>query len=184
MVMFATIVIADSPVSPYSQQLAAVRGNTSIWAVPQTPDNTSSFQQRYQFQGQQYQGRQRQQTNQNFRFVTPEILESLKQQQTQNQLTPENKQPLKPQQSIQNYNYPALAMGLTNPLYDTPAVSPWSSGSDNLYGGESFPLDSKEAIGRFSPFQIMPFGGMNGIGESGNTKGFNPFNFGPYSNLQ
>ena len=149
----------------------------------------SGFQQTPKTWRPQYQSRQIEKYNRGFRFVTPEILESLKQQQIQTQLMTENKQrPLMPRQSIQNYGYPSSGMGFTNPLYDTPAVSPWSSGSDILYGGESSPFVPKEAIGGLSPFHIPPFAKNNGVYESGNTdilketNVFNPFNFGYYRN--
>ncbi len=139
----------------------------------------------------QYQDRQIEKHNRGFRFVTPEMLESLKQQQIQTQLMTENNQrPLMPRQPIQNYGYPPSGTGFTNPLYDTPAVSPWSSGSDILYGGESSPFAPKEAIGGLSPFHIPPFAKNNGVYESGNTdilketNVFNPFNFGYYRNIQ
>ena len=180
LVVIATTVAADTPVSSYSLQLTAETSNP--WAWPQPPDNTTGFSQRSKSWGKQYQGIQRPQYN-NYRFVTPEILESLKQQQTQNQLTPENNQPLKPRSS-RNYSYPSLGMGLTNPLYDTHTVSPWSNGSDNLYNDESLPLVPKEAIGGFSPFQVMPFGEMNNVDESRNTNIFNTFSYGRYGNLQ
>ena len=125
------------------------------------------------------------------RFVTPEILQSLKQQQIQTQLMTKNKQPpLMPRQQIQHYGSPSFGMGFTNPLYDTPAVSPWNSGSDILYGGESSPFVPKEAIGGLSPIHIPPFAKYNGVYESGNTNilketnVFNPFNFGSYRNIQ
>ena len=182
MVCITTLAVADSPISPYSLQLTAERGNP--WAWPQTPKNDSDFQKKPKSWGPHYPGMQRQQYNQDFRFVTPEILESLKQQQSQNQMTPENKQPYKPQRSTRNYSYPSLGMGYTNPLYDTPTVSPWSTDSNLLYSGDSFPMAPKEAIGGFSPFQVMPFSDMNGADESGNSNIFNPFSFGRYGNLQ
>lgn len=182
MVCITTLVVADSPISPYSLKLAAEKGNP--WALPQTPNRDSDFQKKFRSRGQHYHGMQRQQYNQNFRFVTPEILESLKRQQSQHQMTPENKLPLKPQRSTRNYSYPSLGMGYTNPLYDTPTRSPWSTDSNLLYGDSSFPLVPKEAIGGFSPFQVMPFSEMNDAGETGNTNIFNPFSFGRYGNSQ
>ena len=151
----------------------------------------SGFQQTQRTWRPQNQDSQIDKYNRGFRFVTPEILESLKQQQIQTQLMTENKQhPLIPRQSKQNYGAPSFGMGFTNPLYDTPAVSPWSSGSDILYGGESSPFVPKEAIGGLSPYHIPPFAKNNGVYESGNTNilkesnVFNPFNFGYYRNIQ
>lgn len=182
MLSITTLSIADGPISPYSPQLTAESGNP--WAWPQTPDNDSDFQKNPRSWGPYYPGMQRQQYNQDFRFVTPEFLESLKRQQSQNQMTPENKLPLKPRRSIQNFNYPSLGMGYTNPLYDTPAVSPWGTDSNLSYGDNSFPLVPKEATGGFSPFPVMPFSDMNGSDESGNSNIFNPFSFGRYGNSQ
>ena len=151
----------------------------------------SEFQQTPKVWKPQYQDSQIDKYNRGFRFVTPEILESLKQQQIQTQLMRENKQhPLIPRQSKQNYGASSFGMGFTNPLYDTPAVSPWSSGSDILYGGESSPFVPKEAIGGLSPYHIPPFAKNNGVYESGDTNilkesnVFNPFNLGYYRNIQ
>ena len=92
----------------------------------------------------QYQDRQVEKHKRGFRFVTPEILESLKQQQIQTQQMTENIQhPLLPHQSIQNYDYPSFGTGFKNPLYDTPTASPWSSGPDILYGGKMYPFVPK-----------------------------------------
>lgn len=165
------------------------------WALPETPDSAEGHQQspKYrsrQYPGNQYQGGQTYQYDQRFRFVTPEILESIKQQQTQTQLMPENKQnrQLIPQQSIKGYENPSYGMGYTNPLYDAPAVTPWGSGPDVLYRGESFPLLPNEATGGIPPIHISPFAEGYAPGESGNAdstdrrkknKAFNPFTFSP-----
>jgi len=117
-----------------------------------------------------------------WRFVTPEILDSLKQQQIQMQLMPGQIVPeqhrvqpsgscpvvpneqsvLQPQfvpgsglmpqssyyrgQSMMPSQMPSMApsnmpygMNNSNPVYDSPAVSPWGQGADVLYRGESFP---------------------------------------------
>jgi hypothetical protein len=182
MVCITTLAVADSPIPPYSIQLTAERGNP--WAWPQTPENDSDFQKEPRPWEPNYPGMQRQQYNQNFRFVTPEILESLKQQQSQSQMMPENKPSLKPQQSIQNYRYPSFGMGYTNPSYRTPTAPPWGTDSNLLYSGDSFPMPPKEAIDGFSPFQAMPFSDMNDADDSGSSNIFNPFSFGRYGNLQ
>jgi len=133
------------------------------------------------------------------RFVTPEFLESLKQQQQQHQVMPENQQyhqPV-PRQFMQMppesglpgqgvYGYPSYGTGSANPLYDTPAVSPWGDGSDVMYRGESFPMVPSEALGGFSPMHVPSFG-MNKYknSESGELfetdehNVFNPFTFLP-----
>ena len=182
MMIIVSTAIADSPISQYS--LRTIGEHSNPWALPQTPNSASGFQQMPNTWGQQYQGSKIEKYNRGYRFVTPEILESLKQQQSQNQMTPEDKQPLKSQRSIQNYSYPSLGMGYTNPLYGTPTVSPWSTDSNLLNSGDSFPMAPKEAIGGFSPFQVMPFSDMNGADESGNSNIFNPFGFGRYGNFQ
>ncbi len=131
------------------------------------------------------------------RFVTPEFLESLKQQQKQHQVMPENQryhQP-EPRQFRQMqpgsglpgqgaYSYPSYGTGSANPLYDAPAVSPWGDGSDVLYRGESFPMVPSEALGGFPPMHVPSFGMNNyknsGSGEPIETdeyKVFNPFTF-------
>ena len=133
------------------------------------------------------------------RFVTPEFLESLKQQQKQHQLIPENQQDHQPvqRQFMQKqpgsglpgqgiYSYPSYHAGSANPLYDVPAVSPWGNGADVLYRGESFPMVPSEAPGGISPMHVPSFG-MNNYknSESGEPIGtdkynvFNPFTFLP-----
>lgn len=97
-----------------------------------------------------------------WRYVTPEILESLKQQQTQLQNVPEqNKygrfnanrdnrrppslksrpmwQPLSPN-IMQQQMLPASPYGMnrSNPMYEVPTVSPWSNEPDGMYRGELF----------------------------------------------
>ena len=187
MMVITTTAIAGSPVSQYSLLVTGEQSNP--WASPHTPNSATGFQQIPKSREQQYQSRQIEKHKRGFRFVTPETLESLKQQQIQTQLmTDNNQRPLMPRQPVQNYAYPSSGMGFTNPLYDTPAASPWSSGSDILHGGESSPFVPKEAIGGLSPIHIPPFSNNNDVYESGNTNilketnVFNPFNFGYYRN--
>jgi len=151
MMLITTTVTAGRPLSQYSLRVIGEQNNP--WVLPQAHNSATGFQHMPKSWGQQNQGRQIEQHDRGFRFVTPEILASLKQQQIQSQLMTENKpRPLMPRQSIQNYASPSSGMGFTNPLYDTPAVSPWSSGSDILYGGESSPFVPEEAIAGLSPF--------------------------------
>ena len=132
------------------------------------------------------------------RFVTPGILQSLKQQQIQTQMTPstEHYRQLRsrqrmPQQPVTrlpgnsyNYGQPSSGgMGTANPLYDVPAVSPWGSGSDVIYRGGSFtgalpdssPWVPNEAVGGLLPMPVSPFAGnaskdeLNSI-NSGNAE--------------
>ena len=120
-----------------------------------------------------------------WRFVTPEVLGSLKQQQIQMQLMPGRIVPdqgkaqpvnscsVQPEQSLRQHPWmPAFGVapqGLTpqgfnmgrqtimpsgapygmntnNPVYDSPAVSPWGNGADVLYRGESLPKSSPGSL--------------------------------------
>ena len=132
------------------------------------------------------------------RFVTPGILQSLKQQQIQTQMTPSTEhyrqsrsRQRMPQQPVTrlpgngyNYGQPSSGgMGTANPLYDVPAVSPWGSGPDVIYRGGSIPgalPDSSpwvpnEAVGGLLPMPVSPFAGnaskdeLNSI-NSGNAE--------------
>jgi hypothetical protein len=154
---------------------------------PQNRDSARQYQPEHQWQPQTE------------RFVTPEFLESLKQQQQQHQLMPEN-QPFRqpaPRQYMQMqpgsglpgqgaYSSPSYGAGPANPLYDSPAVSPWGDGSDVLYRGESFPMVPSEALGGFPPMHV-PSSGMKNYksSESGEPietdehNVFNPFTFLP-----
>jgi hypothetical protein len=137
-------------------------------------------------------------------FVSPRFLDSLKQQQKYYQVMPENQRynqsttpqytPVRPQSGLPGqggaaqgtYGYPLYGAGSVNPLYDAPAVSPWGSGPDVLYRGESFPLVPSEAVGGIPPMYVPSFGKnnstANGYGESVYTDEsnvFNPFTFLP-----
>ncbi len=79
MMIIATTAIADNYISQYSLRLEDEQSNP--WALPITPQR---FQEIPRSWGQKY--------NRGFRFVTQKTLESLKQQQTQTQLMPENKE--------------------------------------------------------------------------------------------
>ncbi len=140
----------------HSAQLLA--GQWNPWVLPEVPEKTMGFQCPAEWQSEQSQdgtaGTQGQGRAPEFkkrlsgRFVTPDILESLKQQQIQTQMTPSNEsyRQLRPQQPVTRlpeksyYGNPAYGMGSANPLYDVPTVSPWGSGSDVIYrGGIHFP---------------------------------------------
>lgn len=136
-------------------------------------------------------------------FVTPGILDSLKQQQRMYQIMPGNQPHVnarrrpQAQQFMQMppasrlpgqgaYSYPSYGAGSANPLYDTPAVSPWGNGPDVLYRGESLPMVPSEALGGFPPMHVPSFG-MNTYKntnpdvpvEAGESNVFNPFTFLP-----
>lgn len=87
MMIIATTAIADNYI--YQDSLRFEADQSNPWALPITPQR---FQEIPRYWRQQFQDRHIQKYNPGFRFVTPEILESLKQQQTQIQLMPENKE--------------------------------------------------------------------------------------------
>ena len=130
---------ADSNNSQYSMQLAG--GQSNPWSVPPAQDRYQEYQQLPKYYNQDDRLERQNQKNQNKvwrnpgeRFVTPEFLESLKQQQTQNQLmpgdgrypqfVPEQSKPQQPGSS--SFGYPPYGTDYLDPLYDTPAVTPWS----------------------------------------------------------
>ncbi len=192
---------ARQPLSPYSLLLAG--GSSNPWALPQAPEEAPSFRRSPQYSNRRYQEDQTDIQYPGFRFVTPEILESLKQQQMQMQQTPRRypyrqyrAQPSPPQQQLMSeppvqdyYGFPSTGMGSSNPLYDTPAVSPWGNGPDVMYRGESFPWVPDAAIGGFPPMNVQPFTENTETREteSGRRREqnnvFNPFTFGPNGNL-
>jgi hypothetical protein len=204
MILVTSAIAANVAVdSEYSQYPGLrVAGQSNPWALPQTQQNNFDFRSGFQQQPydyyQQYQPAHQWQPQTN-RFVTPEFLESLKQQQKRHQLMPDNQQYHQsvPRQFMQkqpgsglpgqgSYRYPSYDAGSVNPLYDAPAVSPWGNGADVLYRGESFPLVPSEAPGGLSPMHVPSFG-MNNYknSESGEPIGtdeynvFNPFTFLP-----
>jgi len=182
---------ADAGSSQFSVQQVAESSNP--WALPAKPQNRNGYPHPYgygqQFQsapadepGQQMQGgesgseyrppHQYQPSHQwqphRDRFVTPSFLESLKKQQQQYQVMPENRQnqhnPWRSGSSLlwkDPYGDPLYGSAEVNPLYDTPAVSPWGDGPDVLYRGESFPLVPGEALGGFPPMHVPSFGMKN-----------------------
>jgi len=199
---------------------SAMAGNSgNPWALPQAPEKVPDFQRPMHYGQQPYQDDQTDIQYPGFRFVTPEILESLKQQQIQTQQVPDNNpyrqyraQPRRPQPPPaqqfmyeppvqQYYGFPSIGTGFSNPLYDAPAVSPWGSGPDVIYRGESFPWVPDAAIGGIPPMNVAPFtdsdGGSDwsdggdrdetGAAEPGRApvrnNVFNPFTFGPNGNL-
>lgn len=187
----------------YSPRLLA--GQWNPWALPEVPQQAMSFQCPVDEQSQQFQDKsvttQEQDQNLEFRkyqsgrFVSPSILESLKQQQIQTQMTPNNGRysQLRSRQQRQQrpvtrlpekryYAEPSYGMGSTNPLYDAPAVSPWGSAPDVIYQGGSFP-DSfsgalsgvsspwvpSEAVGGLPPIHVPPFNAGSNWKELKNT---------------
>jgi hypothetical protein len=162
-----------------SPQLLA--GQWNPWVLPEVPEKTMGFQCPADSQSEQYYGKpmgaqERGQPREfkkrlSGRFVTPGILESLKQQQIQTQMTPsyEPYRQLRPQQRMpqqrmqqqpvtrsaeKNYYYgePSYGMGSVNPLFDAPAVSPWGNGPDIIYRGQSFPESFSGVMPDSSPW--------------------------------
>jgi len=147
----------------FSAVSAAERSNP--WALPQVITE--------QLDGEQPQKKSPSKVHNSWRFVTPEALDSLKQQQIQMQLTPghilpvqrkaqsansctvQPEQTLRPNQWVPGFGavprgsnmggqtvMPSgmpYGMNMNNPMFDSPAVSPWGNGADVLYRGESLP---------------------------------------------
>ncbi len=206
-VVIADVVTSDSDseksLLKSSPQLIA--GQWNPWILPEVPEKTMGFQCPADWQSEQPQGgsagtQGRGQAPEfkkrlSGRFVTPGILESLKQQQIQTQMTPSYEsyprlrsrqqmaqQPLTRLPEKRYYNgEPSYGMGPANPLYDAPAVSPWGGGPDVIYRGQSFPdsfsgvlPDSSpwvpnEAIGGLPPIHIPPFAGSSNWPELNST---------------
>ena len=207
-------VIADGGSSQYSVQRVAEGSNP--WALPEKQESRPGYQQPYEYEQQNqrapmdgaFQQSQRddgvrqyppshQWQPQRDRFVTPSFLESLKKQQQQYQVMPENRQqqqgqhnPWQSGSSLSGqgtYGFPSYGSGSVNPLYDAPAVSPWGDGADVLYRGQSFPMVPGEAVGGLPPMHVPSFGMKNlknsqseESGETYEDNVFNPFTFLPY----
>jgi hypothetical protein len=162
LLVITTAVPADSGYSSqlpqYSSQVAAGSSySRNRWAPPEKPEATVGFMRFPGYSQKPYQQRNkdidRQYKDKSFtggRFVTPQILERLKQQQTRNQQVPryqrnERYLPSSPTSEsnkslIQGTDdYPSCDVGNVNSLYDISTVSPWGSGPDVIYRGESFP---------------------------------------------
>lgn len=186
---------------------------TNPWRLPERQESRPDYQQYYDYQAQQpqqyqnsqtdaqenrhdyqqYQGYQEQSQQQkgqfgkqyrDFGFVTPDILESLKQQQTQTQLMPENKQGrgYKPQRyGMGYYGYPSYGMGYSDPIYGSPAISPWGSNPGLLYRGNSFSLVPDAALGGLPPINIPPLGQPSDT-EQPEYNVFDPFSLLPNAN--
>jgi len=226
LMVIATAVTADSyasqSLSQYSIRLVAEQSNP--WALPRTSEEFLEPQLRTRFRWQSkaqpkrpdayrfHSGRF--ESGQMGRFVTPEYLESLKQQQMLMQVMPENRQynqqmqtraqstqampqqsgPILPGQGY--YGLPLYDMGNINPLYDTPEVSPWGSGSDLIYRGNKLPGSfsdqssnlqpwvPNEALGGLPPIHIpqdhLFMGGEGDTDKDAEDKVFNPYTFLPY----
>jgi hypothetical protein len=132
------------------------------------------------------------------RFVTPEFLQSLKRQQEMTQqVYPQQTVPVYPQYpSAQQYGtgsyysnpgamnaappqYQApYGLGGYNPVYDVPAVSPWSMTPESLLKGESFNYVPDEAIGGIAPMDMPVYGpGINPGEAASEFEVFNPYTY-------
>lgn len=207
-ILFATcasVVVADNlSGSQYSMLLAV--GQSNPWALPQSIDNQQGIHRATPDANKQYSDNQTNIQYPGYRFVTPEILESLKQQQMQTQQMPDSysqQSSRKPQQKPPEQNqwqsghlysdYPLMGgSGMSNPLYDEQVTSPWNNPWNNtqggLYQGKTFPWLPDAAIGGIPPIPVQPLIENNANGkESGKqyfeNNAFNPFTFGPNGNL-
>jgi hypothetical protein len=192
----------DGGSAQYTEQQVA--DNSNPWALPTRPSKKPEYQQQpytYDQQSQQdpaYQYDQQRQPShrwqpQSDRFVTPDFLDSLKQQQQYYQIMPENQRYNQPESRYPghgSYGSPVYGAGTVNPLYDSPALSPWSNDADVIYRGESFPLVPGEALGGLPPMFVPGLGVSNykkhdtdGSRESEEYKVFNPFTFLPDGGL-
>ena len=180
----ASTVVADNkvmqPRADYSMQYVAEAVNP--WLLPEQREGKQNFKKFPEYQGQQNYTNKTDRQVQGYRFVTPEILESLHQQQKQSQLLQDDSQ--KPQYRPRQpgpgyYGSPPYP----NQFYDTPAIAPWGSGSDSLYQGGSLPWVPSEAIGGISPITPMYHYGESGSIVDSNTEKqkqnnvFNPYTF-------
>lgn len=113
------------------------------------------------------------------RFVSPQKLDQIQQQQKRYQTMPENQHRssspysrytprlnsgVQAPYTVDNWSHPGVGnqsiygTGAVNPLYDTPVVSPWGSGVDVLNKGASFPMVPSEAIGGLPPMHVPSIG--------------------------
>ena len=191
--VISTPVLADGGENASSTApIELVAENSNPWALPlpdEARDETAVPMYQQQFERKSY------------GFVTEQELEQLEQQQMQMQLMPGDRRDLRrpiPGSSNsympQIYGYPPYnplyGMGYTNPLYHTPAVSPWGSEPGLLYEGQSLPMVPNEAIGGIPPMHVSPYLDDGGSYEPEELESndensvFNPFEFGRKGRLQ
>ena len=171
---------------PYSQQANApllLADSSNPWALPEAGGNETENRQQMQNNGRRrneprYYEDDNQWQPRSSRFVTPEILDSIKRQQTQNQLMYGNPyyQPyVQPQPNPRSYgNYysaPPPASVFIDPLYNVPPVSPWGNAPDLLYRGQAYPLVPNEAVGGLPPIPL--YNSAPGVSD----RFFDPFGF-------
>jgi len=195
LVISATVSADDGANASSIATIELVAENSNPWALPQRRPQDEDLKEPEVLMYQQ----QFEQNSQG--FVTQQELEQLEQQQMQMQLMPGDRRDLRrpiPGSSNsympQIYGYPSYdpsyGMGYTNPLYHTPAVSPWGSEPGLLYDGQSLPMVPNEAIGGMPPMHVPPYlddGGAYEPEEIENNEEnsvFNPFEFGRKGRLQ
>ena len=198
----------DSPTATFNQyspdyymMRRPIDAPRNPWVLPPKIVGTQRFEavtnySRQSVQANQQMGQYRDNYNQRDRFVTPEILESLRVQQQQLQTMPDDQSlpsQVRPQQPAAGvYAPPTYNMGSVNPLYDVPVTSPWASGSDVLYRGQSFSDYApgatswlpNEAVGGLPPMPVPAFGAMDNTDVQNPENVFNPFNFMPNRSIK
>jgi len=147
------------------------------------PDNQApQYNESQQPQNNQQLDQQLDQQKQGFRFVTPEILESLKQQQSEYQKMPGNKknpQYRLPQPWQGGYGYSPYGTGYPDPLLGTPGFSPW---------GGVYPWAPYGGIGGITTVPVPTFEGNSNSDDSNNPDNqeiydvFDPFTLLPNGN--
>ena len=159
-VVVSTQVFADD--DAYASSTASIElvaDNSNPWALP-LPDEAGNEPELPVYQ-QQFERK-------DHGFVTQQEMEQLEQQQMQMQLMPGDSRDLRRpipgsgnSYMPQIYGYPSYdpsyGMGYTNPLYHTPAVSPWGSEPGLLYEGQSLPMVPNEALGGIPPMHVPPY---------------------------
>ena len=207
LMVISTAVAADGYYSQqypqYSQQSSRVPSDhrqTNPWLLPEKQQKNSEFQQCPVYQGQEYTesqqsqgsqgsqgGQQIDQQKQGFRFVTPEILESLKQQQSKYQKMPGsdyNQQYTARQPSRGGYGNSPYGMGYSSPIFGAPGVSPWGGGPDLLYRGEEYPWPPYAGSDGVSPAPAHSFDENNNPNDSNSTENQQRYNvFDPFTLL-
>lgn len=185
-----------------------VADGSNPWALPSRPSAEDPGQ------VQPVAPYQQQLESNNYGFVTQDELNRLQQQQTQTQLMPGDRsgygythpgpvqnysapgypfpgfRPDYGQSYGQGFGYPSTGLGYTNPLYHTPAVSPWGSEPGLLYEGQSFPWVPNEAIGGIPPMHVPPYLDDGDVEQTEDVEKqedsnvFNPFEFGRNGRLR
>jgi len=189
-------VIADTGAGQMSSHLLAqyLGKSPNPWAVEERTEPPVDAQRLFRYQDSPQDNYQTYSRVQRDRFVTPEILQSLKQQQSHYQLAPSmgssrqmmHVRPRQRQYIMPSYTTPSYGMNYSAPIYDAPAVSPWANSPDMIYQGQSFPLVPNEAIGGLPPMPLYgddSIGGMYGSDVQNGNNVFNPFTFIPNNDL-